>query len=74
MIIKVNGENLNLEKSLNIAELLVAVKAAQPEYVTVQLNGEFVERDDFPKIFVNDGDEVEFLYFMGGGQRGTADK
>ncbi len=69
MVIKVNGENLNLEKSLNIAELLMAVKAAQPEYVTVQLNGEFVERDDFPKIFANDGDEVEFLYFMGGGQR-----
>ena len=69
MIIKVNGENLSLEKSLNIADLLVTVKADQPEYVTVQLNGEFVERDDFPKIFVNDGDEVEFLYFMGGGQR-----
>lgn len=68
MIIKVNGENLSLEKSLNIADLLVTVKADQPEYVTVQLNGEFVERDDFPKIFVNDGDEVEFLYFMGGGQ------
>ncbi|MBR2732896.1 MAG: sulfur carrier protein ThiS [Selenomonadaceae bacterium] len=74
MVIKVNGENLNLEKSLNIAELLMAVKAAQPEYVTVQLNGEFVEREDFPKIFVKDSDEVEFLYFMGGGQHGTADQ
>jgi len=62
MVIKINRENLNLEKSLNVAELLMAVKATQ-------LNGEFVERDDFPKIFVNDGDEVEFMYFMGGGQR-----
>ena len=43
-------------------------KAEQPEYVTVQLNGEFVEHEDFAKIFVNDGDEIEFLYFMGGGQ------
>ena len=74
MVIKVNGENLNLEKSLNIAELLMAVKVAQPEYVTVQLNGEFVERDDFPKIFLNDGDEIEFLYFMGGGQLVATDK
>lgn len=74
MVIKVNGENLNLEKSLNIAELLMAVKVDQPEYVTVQLNGEFVERDDFPKIFLKDSDEVEFLYFMGGGQHGTADQ
>ena len=70
MIVKVNGENLELEKSLNVAELLVAAKAEQPEYVTVQLNGEFVERDNFDKIFVNDGDEIEFLYFMGGGQLG----
>ena len=68
MLVKVNGENISLEKSLNVNELLIAVKAEQPEYVTVQINGEFVERDDFPKIFVNDGDEMEFLYFMGGGQ------
>ena len=67
MKIKVNGENVNLEKSLNITDFLVEVKADQPEYVTVQKNGEFVRRDDFDKIFVEDGDEIEFLYFMGGG-------
>lgn len=70
MIVIVNGENLKLEESLNVAELLIAAKAEQPEYVTVQLNGEFVDREDFAKTFVNDGDEVEFLYFMGGGQLG----
>ena len=70
MIVKVNGENLEFEKSLNVADLLIAAKAEQPEYITVQLNGEFVGRDDFAKIFVNDGDEIEFLYFMGGGQLG----
>lgn len=70
MIVKVNGENISLEKSLNINELLNAVKVEQPEYVTVQLNGEFVERENFAKNFINDGDEIEFLYFMGGGQLG----
>lgn len=70
MIVIVNGENLKIEKSLNIDELLIAAKAEQPEYVTVQKNGEFVEREDFAKIFVNDGDTIEFLYFMGGGQLG----
>lgn len=74
MIVKVNGEKLSVEKSLNIDELLVAAKAEQPEYVTVQKNGEFVERDDFAKTFVEDGDEIEFLYFMGGGQNGSAHK
>lgn len=67
MTVTVNGEKINLEKSLNIDDFLIEVKAEQPEYVTVQKNGEFVERANFSKTFVNDGDEIEFLYFMGGG-------
>lgn len=68
MTVTVNGEKINLEKSLNIDEFLITVKAEQPEYVTVQKNGEFVSRADFANIFVQDGDEIEFLYFMGGGE------
>ncbi|MBR1728706.1 MAG: sulfur carrier protein ThiS [Selenomonadaceae bacterium] len=67
MKLKVNGNIVELEKSLNINDFLVEVKAEQPEYVTVQKNGEFIQRDDFDKIFVENGDEIEFLYFMGGG-------
>jgi sulfur carrier protein len=37
--------------------------------VSVQVNGEFVGRDDFSTFLVNNGDEVDFLYFMGGGSR-----
>ena len=70
MKVTVNGEVVNLEKSLNITDFLVEVKADQPEYVTVQRNGEFVQREDFDKIFVEEGDEIEFLYFMGGGENG----
>ena len=50
-------------------ELLVVAKAEQPEYVTVQLNGEFVDHAGFASTTVKDGDTVEFLYFMGGGAR-----
>jgi sulfur carrier protein len=35
--------------------------------VSVQLNGEFVDRANFSIINVREGDEVDFLYFMGGG-------
>ena len=38
-------------------------------YVTVTLNDEFVERDNFETTVLKDGDVVEFLYFMGGGAR-----
>lgn len=67
MKVKVNGEQLELDKPINLKELLVVAKAEQPEYVTVQLNGAFVDHKDFETTFVNDGDEIEFLYFMGGG-------
>jgi sulfur carrier protein len=35
--------------------------------VSVQVNEEFVERDDFDTTTLNEGDTVDFLYFMGGG-------
>ncbi|MBE6074087.1 sulfur carrier protein ThiS [Selenomonas caprae] len=69
MKLTVNGEALEIEKSINVRELLVVAKADQPEYVTVQLNGEFVDHSGFDNTFVGDGDTVEFLYFMGGGAR-----
>ncbi|RGS70700.1 sulfur carrier protein ThiS [Mitsuokella sp. AF21-1AC] len=69
MTVTVNGEPLTIEKSINLTEFLQVAKAEQPEYVTVELNGEFVDHSGFDKTFVKDGDTVEFLYFMGGGAR-----
>ena len=69
MKLTVNGKELTIEKSINLKELLTAAKAEQPDYVTVELNGEFVDHSGFETTFVKDGDQVEFLYFMGGGAR-----
>ncbi|XOQ24952.1 MAG: Thiamine biosynthesis protein ThiS [Mitsuokella multacida] len=69
MNLTVNGKNLSLDKSINLKELLVVAKAEQPDYVTVELNGEFVDHKGVETTFVKDGDKVEFLYFMGGGAR-----
>jgi sulfur carrier protein len=35
--------------------------------VSVQLNGEFLKREEFDSTLVREKDEVDFLYFMGGG-------
>ena len=69
MKLTVNGEPLDIEQPISVKELLVVAKADQPEYVTVQLNGEFVDHSGFESTIVKDGDTVEFLYFMGGGAR-----
>ena len=38
------------------------------DYVTVSVNDEFAKSADFETQQLKDGDNVEFLYFMGGGQ------
>lgn len=69
MELTINGEvKVLVESSLTVTKLLGVENVKDPEMVSVQLNGEFVERDKFPETAVANGDEVDFLYFMGGGK------
>ena len=69
MNIKINGEKEELtQESVTITELLTLKKVDMPEMVSVEYNGEILDRDNFDSTSVKDGDEIEFLYFMGGGQ------
>lgn len=63
----VNGEEQEVKLPLTVSELIKANNVLQPEMVSVQVNEEFVEREEFDTIQLNDGDSVDFLYFMGGG-------
>jgi sulfur carrier protein len=67
MIITVTGEKKEYKDGLTLPELLEAEKVEMPEYVTVSINEEFVEADKKESTVLKDGDNVEFLYFMGGG-------
>lgn len=69
MKIVINGEEKNIENdSLTVEELLESSNVEMPDMVSVQLNGAFVDRDAYPSTEVNDGDAVDFLYYMGGGE------
>ena len=57
MFIKVAGEKKEYPEGLTVKELI------EKEDV------EFVESGAFESTEVKDGDEIEFLYFMGGGAR-----
>lgn len=63
----VNGEEQEVKLPLTLSELIKANNVLQPEMVSVQVNEEFVEREEFDTLQLNDGDSVDFLYFMGGG-------
>ncbi len=63
----VNDEEQEVTLPVSVAELIKLNKVFQPEMVTVQVNEEFVEKEDYATTQLKDGDRVDFLYFMGGG-------
>ena len=58
-----------MEIPIALIDLIKKNKVEQPDMVSVQINGEFVSRDKFDSTLLYNGDEVDFLYFMGGGAR-----
>ncbi|MBP5746217.1 MAG: sulfur carrier protein ThiS [Lachnospiraceae bacterium] len=69
MKIIVAGEKKEVEEGINVAKLIEIENVETPEYVTVSVNEEFVDQASFESHILKDGDEIEFLYFMGGGAR-----
>lgn len=68
MQVMINGETVTMEaRQLSVAHLLTLKKVESPDMVSVQLNGRIVDRHLYEEQLVGPGDEVEFLYFMGGG-------
>ena len=68
MTITVAGTKKEYEDGLTVAKLVELENVETPEYVTVTINEDFVESGSFASTTLKDGDTVEFLYFMGGGQ------
>lgn len=65
--IYVNGDAQEVNLPLNVSELIKQSDIQQPDMVSVQVNEEFAEREDWETIQLKEGDKVDFLYFMGGG-------
>ncbi len=68
MNITVAGVKKEVADGLTAAQLVVDEKVETPQYVTVTINDDLVENSEFEKTTLSEGDVVEFLYFMGGGQ------
>lgn len=68
MLITVAGTKKEFEDGLTVAKLIEIENVETPQYVTVTINDEFIESGSFDTTIIKDGDSVEFLYFMGGGQ------
>ncbi len=68
MKITINGEQQEIKDDIrSIAQLLVANKVESPDMVSVQLNGRIIDRAQYESVLISENDEIDFLYFMGGG-------
>lgn len=65
--LQINGKETEVSGTITIKELLAEKNVESPDMVSVELNGTILAREDFDKLRVRENDEVEFLYFMGGG-------
>mgnify|MGYP000825797133 FL=1 len=70
MKITVSGTEKEVKDGLTLPELIEMENVETQEYVTVSINEEFVESAAKDSTVLKDGDNVEFLYFMGGGSYG----
>lgn len=65
MRLRINGKNEEIEAA-TILEILKA-RNVEPRMVAVEVNSKMIERDEYAVTKLKEGDEIEFLYFMGGG-------
>lgn len=70
--ITINGEVRHLNGPLSVADLLVAL-GQDPAKVAVERNLEIVPRSKYADVSVGDGDKLEIVHFIGGGNE-PADK
>lgn len=65
---RVAGEEKVKAEGITVAKLIIEENVETPEYVTVSVNDEFIEKEKLESYELKDGDNVEFIYFMGGGR------
>src|SRR6218665_2565818 len=63
----VNGEPRRFVAGASIAELVISL-ALSPLKVAVERNGEIVPRSTLAQVPVGDGDVLEIVHFVGGGE------
>lgn len=67
MHVKINGKAEDIQGE-TVMDLLKH-KNVEPRMVAVEVNSELIEREQYESTIIKEGDEIEVLYFMGGGKK-----
>ncbi len=66
MRVFINGETKEVEKQLNLTDLLNYFSLPN-ERIAIELNKEVVRKKDWQSIQIKDADKIEIVHFVGGG-------
>jgi thiamine biosynthesis protein ThiS len=66
MKVFINGETKEIERELNLRELLREFDLPS-ERIAVELNRKVVRKKDWETIEIKDADKIEIVHFVGGG-------
>ena len=66
MFVKINGKKEEIQAT-TLGDLL-KFKKIEPQMVSIELNGKMVGRSELADTPLREGDALELLFFMGGGQ------
>jgi len=64
--VKINGKPEEIQNG-TVLDLLKA-KNIEPQMVAVEVNDKVLDRDHLATTQLHEGDQVEFLFYMGGGR------
>ena len=64
--IVLNGKPNDIRPGMTVTDLLIKGRM-RSELVTVEINGHILQKFDYDSTRIQEGDKVEFIYYMGGG-------
>ena len=64
--ILLNGKPNEIKTGMTVTDLLTKWRM-RPELVTVEINEHILQKLDYETTEIKPGDEVEFIFYMGGG-------
>ncbi len=67
MQLMINGKDENLSNGISVSKLLEIRGVETPEMVTVEVNGEILDKTTFDTMLLKQNDQIELIFLMGGG-------
>jgi len=71
--VEINGERREVEEPLTVGELIVRLALA-PERLAIELNRQVLRRAAWPHTPLKEGDRLEIVHFVGGGEERMKDE